>query len=294
MSVRSHFDGAWLGSHVDEWSRVVFRGGSVMRFSYIFMERLSTIGDPQDLLRMLVFLRETGYDGIELNLTEPLGVDPDLLERLLEQSGLVVPSFLTGEAYVDGLCLSAADPQRRQGAIDRLIGYVPTARRFGAILVVGLLQGLRRDEPDAAVAHARIVEGLRQVGQAAETAGVELVIEPVNHLQVGFHNSVAEVLALIEEIGSPAVRPMVDTIHMNIEESSLTRPIFDCGSQLRHVHLCENHGGRFGTGHIDFGEVLRCLQFIRYNGFASVKVYRHLSLPEAAKSSLEYLRALPR
>ncbi len=264
-----------------------------MRFSYIFMNRLSTIGDPAELVRVMQLLREIGYDGIELNLTEPLGIEPEQLARLLDHSGLVVPSFLTGEAYHDGLCLSAPDPQRRQGAVDRLIRYLPTAQRFRAILVVGLLQGTRLDEPDANVAHARIVEGLRQVARAAELAQVEIVIEPVNHLQVGFHNSVAEVLALIDEVGSSALRPMVDTIHMNIEESSLTEPILACGPRLRHVHLCENHGGQFGTGHVDFASVLGCLRSIHYDGFASVKVYRHLPLREAALSSLEYLRSLP-
>jgi D-psicose/D-tagatose/L-ribulose 3-epimerase len=270
----------------------LYLNGRRMRFSYIFMDRLATLADPSELASILSFLRETGYDGIELNLTKPLGVDADLLERLLDQTGLVVPSFLTGEAYNDGLCLSAADPVRRQGAIDRLIGYLPTARRFGAIMVVGLLQGLRRDEPDAQRAHVHIVDGLRHVAQAAEQASVEIVIEPVNHLQVGFHNSVAEVLQLIDEIGSPAIRPMVDTVHMNIEEASLTEPIRACGARLRHVHLCENHGGQLGTGHIDFAGVLQTLRAIDYNGFASVKVYRHLSFRDAAKTSLTYLRSL--
>lgn len=263
-----------------------------MRFSYIFMDRLSTIS-ADELRRKMTFLRETGYDGIELNLTEPLGINPDLLQRLLEQTGLVVPSFLTGEAYHDGLCLSSADPKRRIGAIDRLLGYLPTARRFGAILVIGLLQGTSRDEPDPGVAHKRIVDGLRRVATAAEATQVECVIEPVNHLQVGFHNTVAEVQALIDEIGSPTIRPMVDTVHMNIEESSLTEPIAACGARLRHVHLCESNGGRFGTGHVDFASVLQTLCSIGYQDFASVKVYRRLGLEDAARSSLEFLRTLP-
>ena len=263
-----------------------------MRYSFILMDRLATIDAPDGLRRVFRMLRDAGYAGVELNLTEPLGIDPDLLERLLAETGLVVPSFLTGEAYHDGLCLSAVDPARRQGATERLISYLPTAKRFGSILVVGLLQGTRRDEPDERVAHARIVESLRPVARAAEVAGVELVIEPVNHLQVGFHNSVAEVMGLIDEIGSPAIRPMVDSIHMNIEEASLTRPILDLGSRLRHVHLCENHGGQFGTGLIDFASILQALRTIQYDGFASVKVYRKLSLDVAAKTSLAHLQAL--
>lgn len=263
-----------------------------MRHSFILMDRLATLGGPAGLQRVLGILQNAGYDGIELNLTQPLGIDADDLERLLDAHHLRVPSFLTGEAYFDGLCLGAPDPARRLGATERLISYLPVAQRFGAILVVGLLQGLRRDEPDASLAHARIVDALRPVARAAEEAGVEFVIEPVNHLQVGFHNSVAEVVALIDEIGSPAIRPMVDTIHMNIEEASLTQPILDLGPRLRHVHLCENHGGQLGTGHIDFPAILRALGTIGYTGWKSVKVYRHLGLEAAARTSLDYLRGL--
>jgi D-psicose/D-tagatose/L-ribulose 3-epimerase len=262
------------------------------RLSYIVLPRLGTFESLDQLDRLLAHVRECGYEGVEFNLTEPFGINPSDLELLLQRNGLVVPSFLTGEAYADGLCLCSPDRDVRTRTVQRLTGYVETATRFGAVLVVGLLQGLRRDEPDPAIANPRIAEGLRTVADAAGEQGVDLVIEPVNHLQVGFNNSVAEVLALIAAIGSPAVRPMVDTIHLNIEERSLGDPILACGAALRHVHLCESNGGRFGTGHVDFAAVREALEAVRYKGFGSVKVYRHVGAEEAARSSIEHLRRL--
>lgn len=205
-----------------------------------------------------------------------------------------MPSLLSGEAYGDGLCLSSADADVRRRTVDRLVGYLEAAQGLGAILVVGLLQGLRRDEPDVAAARARIADGLRRVAAEAEGRQVDVVLEPVNHLQVGFHNSVAEVLDLIDAIGSKAVKPMVDTIHMNIEEASLVEPIRRCGARLRHVHLCESHGAAFGAGHIDFAAVLRVLDEIGYDRYASVKVYRGIPFDEAAPSSLAHLRGCRR
>lgn len=81
-------------------------------------------------------------------------------------------------------------------------------------------------------------------------------------------------------------------IPTNIEESSLTQPILDCGAALRHVHLCESHGGVLGTGHLDFAAVLAALAAIDYRGFASVKVYRKASPRQAAADSLAFLRRL--
>ena len=258
--------------------------------SFIVLPRLSSFESVNRLERKLAFLRECGYSGVEFNVTEPLGIAPDELERVARRNDLAVVSFLTGEAYSEGLRLCSPDADVRARTVARLTSYLDTAKRFGAVLVVGLLQGLRRDEPDPAAANRRIADGLRLVADAAQDKGVELVIEPVNHLQVGFNNSVAEVLKLIADIGSPAIRPMVDTIHLNIEERSLTEPILACGKSLRHVHLCECHGGRFGTGHIDFAAVREALEQIGYDGFASVKVYRDVEFEEAARSSIEQLR----
>src|SRR3990172_5611455 len=210
----------------------------MFRLSFIVIERTDRLVSGDRLRNVLEQLRELGYHGVELNLTEPAGIDLDRLEGWLAGLGLVVPSFLTGEAYKDGLCLSSPDLGVRKRTVARLIGYLPTAKRFGAVLVVGLLQGLRSDEHDERVANERIAACLREVAAAAQQHGVEIVIEPVNHLQVGFNHSVAEVRRLIDKVGSPAVKPMVDTIHMNIEERSLTTPILELGPELRHVHLC--------------------------------------------------------
>ena len=190
----------------------------MIRLSYLVLPRLTAFDSPERFKGVLAYLHECGYEGVELNITEPFGIEPAVLEGMIEQFGLAIPSFLTGEAYADGLCLSSPDASVRRRTVERLIAYVSVASRFNAVLVVGLLQGLRRDEPNPNVANRRIAEGLKPVADAAGAKNVDLVIEPVNHLQVGFNNTVAEVQSLIAAIDSPAIRPMVDTIHLNIEE----------------------------------------------------------------------------
>jgi D-psicose/D-tagatose/L-ribulose 3-epimerase len=264
------------------------------RFSFLILQPLPNLGSDDDVRRSFDLVKSCGYDGVELNLTPATFDYTARLERWLSESGLVLPSWCTGEAYGEGLCLSSPEVTVRRRAVQRLIEYLDAASQFGAILVVGMMQGLRSDELDSEVANGRIIEGLKEVGAAAEAKGVEFVLEPVNHLQVGFNNSVAEVLQLIQAIGSPAIKPMVDTVHMNIEEKSLTQPIYDCGSRLRHVHLCESNGGFFGTGRVDFPAVLQALSNIGYDGFGSVKVYRRATMEEAARTSIEALqRVMP-
>ena len=267
-------------------------GARMIHYSFIITEPLSSFSSPDQLRGVLALLKECGYEGVELNLAEPPEVDLDRMDQWLTELGLIVPAFLTGGAYGEGLCLSSPDEAVRDRTAARLIRYLDTAAAFDALLVIGLLQGLRSDEPDPDVANGRIAAGLRKVASAAEQRGVQMVLEPVNHLQVGFNNSVAEVRALVAAVGSPALQPMVDTIHLNIEERSLVQPILDCGSELGHVHLCESNGSLFGTGHIDCARVLRALEAIDYDRFASVKVYRGATLEEAARTSIDHLLKL--
>ena len=262
------------------------------RFSFMVIDTAAVLTDEEAARACFELVSSCGYAGIELNITGAVLAQQDLLASLVEAHDLPIASFLTGTAYAEGLCLCSPDEAARQGAVQRLIDYLDLAARFDAILVVGLLQGLARDEPDPEKAHDRIVASLREVTTVAEGRGVDLVMEPVNHLQVGFNNSVGEVRQLVSDVGSAALKPMVDTIHMNIEDRSITEPIRDCGADLRHVHLCESNGGPFGSGHIDFGSVLETLYAIDYDGFASVKVYRKSTLAAAARSSIGFLRQL--
>lgn len=261
------------------------------RYSYMIVDPVSAF-DGEELPRLFDFVRACGYEGVELNYSRELGASLGRVRGYAAESGLEIPSILTGRGYEEGLCLCHPEAAVRGAAVAYLVELLAAAAECGSILVIGLLQGLRSDEPDPGAAQPRIAACLREVAAAAEEKGVELVIEPINHLQVGFNNSVAEVRALAAQVASPALGPMVDTIHMNIEDPSLTQPIRDCGADLRHVHLCESNGGLFGSGNIDFASVLRVLDGIGYGRFASVKIYRNATHREAARSSIEHLRRL--
>ena len=155
------------------------------------------------------------------------------------------------------------------------------------------MQGFRTDEPNRALAERRIEDALRRVAEAAEENATTVVVEPVNHLQCGFHNSLDAVLELTSRIGSPRVKPMLDSFHMNIEEASLRAPILDAGAALGHFHLCESNGGFLGSGNLDFPSIFETLDSIDYHGCVSVKVYRE-PWEVAARRSMEYLRSCGR
>jgi len=259
-----------------------------MKWSYLFYEPVSTLGDLSQRMQVLAGL---GYQGIELSAAHPLGYAIEDVAALADRHGLPVVSLLSGWSYThEGLCLSSPDAGVRAQAVARLTEYVEQAGRLRAVLVVGLMQGLRRDEPDPARANERIADCLRQAARAAVDKGVTIVVEPVNHLQVGFNHTAAEVAALVATINPPGLGYMLDTIHMNIEERSILQTIRSHGPRIRHFHLCETNGGPLGTGNLDFPAVLTALREAGYDHAISVKIYRQMSWDEGARSAAAFLR----
>ncbi|MGO9470162.1 MAG: TIM barrel protein [Isosphaeraceae bacterium] len=258
-----------------------------MRFSFLFHEPITRLDELEHRMSVLSAL---GYHGIELSTFHPADYSDEQITELSRKYRLPVVSMLSGWSHShEGLSLCHPDPVLRGRAVCRLNDYVGQAANLDSLLVVGLMQGLRSDEPAPAIAIGRIVEGLRRVARNAESRGVQVVIEPVNHLQAGFIHSADGAAAIVERIGSPAVGYMLDTFHLNIEEQSPLQAIKTHGARIRHFHLCETSAGPLGTGHLDVRAVLSALDQTGYEGFVSVKVYRKAGWEEAARSSAEIL-----
>lgn len=260
-----------------------------MKPSYLVYDPIPKLSE---LSRIFKRVSELGYHGIELVATHPLGVSVDEILALSREYRLPVVSLLSGWSYGhEGLCLSSPTADVRERAVARLKEYVEHAARLGSVLVVGMMQGLRSDEPDEEKANARIAECLKQVAPVAEAKRVDMVIEPVNHQQVGFNNTAVEAAAMATRVGSPALGYMLDTIHLNVEERSVIGAIREYGPRARHFHLCETNGGPYGSGGLDFPAVLAAMRAADYRHYFSVKIYRNVSgWDEASTSAARFLR----
>jgi sugar phosphate isomerase/epimerase len=264
----------------------------MVNVSFVITEAPDSFGSFESFSGVLRRIKELGYEGVEFNLTQPTGFELNDLRRFTESVRLRVVSFLTGANYFrHGLCLSSPRIEVREQAVEQLRRYTQMVAQFGAVLVIGQMQGFLSDEPDRAVGEARVEECLKQVVAEAERCGTTIAFEPVNHLQVGFNNSLADVMGLMARIGSAHFKPMLDTFHLNIEEKSLTEPIYRAGSNLAHFHLCESNGGLFGSGHLDFKAILGAIQAIGYPGWISVKTYRQ-PWTASAEASIRFLTEL--
>ncbi len=244
-----------------------------MRLSYVLPDP-GSYRDWDDFDGDLACMKRAGYDAVELQIADPAQFDPPRVRRSLAAAGFAMCAFQTGSTYYSrGNCLSTADEAVRRRTVALLRGFVDLAAEWKSLIVFGSLQGRLSDEPDRAAGSARIRQAVEVIGRYASDQGVTLAFEPVNHGEVGFHNTIAEVAALVRELDLPGLRMMVDTFHMNIEEKDMLAPLGGIRDILAHVHLSETNRDVLGAGHWPTAAFLAELARIDYRGYCTVGVY---------------------
>ena len=244
-----------------------------MKFSYVLPDPAS-YGDWNEFDGDLACMKNAGYDAVELQIADPALFDEDRVRRSLQRVGYAMCAFQTGATYSSrGNCLSTANEIVRRRTTALLKSFVDLAARWNAVIVTGSLQGRRSDEPNRQVGEARIREAIREVGEYAVEKRATIAFEPVNHGEVGFHNTIAEAAGLVRSLNLPSLRMMIDTFHMNIEEKNVLAALADIQDILAHVHLSETNRDVLGAGHWPTAGFLGRLSEIGYKGYCSVGVY---------------------
>ena len=229
-----------------------------------------------------------GYDGVELAIRDPKLVDLDNLELLIRKQGLAVPAIGTGQAWgEEGLSFTDPDPGIRRAAIERIISHIPVAVRFQAIIIIGLIRGVVKPGVDPAQAIAWQVDALRECCAAASQSGIRLALEPINRNETNLINTIAEGLELIGRVAEYGIRAprkteapardargvpridspklvepggnfglLLDTYHMNIEETDILKSIQSCGSHIFHFHVADSNRMHPGGGELEFKAIL--------------------------------------
>jgi D-psicose/D-tagatose/L-ribulose 3-epimerase len=219
-----------------------------------------------DTFTRLPDLRSWGFDGIELPIFRPEGFPAAAVRHELELRGLACTTSL---ALIPGLSLVTGDAQVRQRTLQHVIDIIKAAAETGSTRLigpvytpVGELPGRRRTTAE----WERAVDAYQQLAPVLEAHGVTLGIEPLNRFETSFINLAAQAIELIDRVDRPGCQILLDTFHMNIEETSLGDAIRAVGPRLRHFHTCENDRGAPGSGHIPWSDVAAALRDINYDG----------------------------
>jgi sugar phosphate isomerase/epimerase len=223
-----------------------------------------------------------GFDGIELRSRGDFHFASRLPELIrARDAGVVMPTTCVEMSHFIG----AFDRDQREDAIAQLSSQLTVMAEIGGVGVMtpgsyGMFsRRLPPFEPPRTPVedHDILVDALGRLGEHAQKEGVELFLEPLNRYEDYLVNTLSAAAALIREVGSPAVRIVADTYHMNIEESDPAAALLEVAPLIGHLQASDSNRLEPGAGHIDwalFGATVSAIGYER-----SIAVESRLSGP---------------
>lgn len=143
----------------------------------------------------------------------------------------------------------------------------------------------------------RAVESLQKVAREAEAAGVVLALEPFYYPYTNVLTDLATTKKMLAEVGSPCLKPMVDTACMVLTGDTLQDYAAAFGKDLVHIHFVDGNDTSsvhlaWGEGMFPLEEFRGCLKELGYEGHLTLELIgtQYLVEPEkAVAKSLAYL-----
>jgi len=244
-----------------------------------------------DFPRQCELAKQMGYDGLEIApLT--LSAEPHLLSsdrrkeirRIAEDEGVPV----TGLHYLlrapEGLSITATDANVRARTVDVIRRLIALCHDLGGTIIVHGSPAQRRLEPGQETESYRCgVECWAAIARDAEAAGVTYCIEPLHQPDANFVNTVEEAATIVRQIGSPAVRTMIDCSAASIWEKQsvpdLIRQWMPSGL-IAHMHFNDTNRRGPGDGALKIAPIVAALRETGYAGNASIEPF--IYIPDGA------------
>jgi len=248
--------------------------------------------------------RRTGYAAIEI---EPAHLSPDPANlaaaarrdtrAVISGEGLAcagLHSFLKAPA---GLHLTTPDEKVRQRSWETFRRLIDLAADLADSPVMVLGSSKQREAlpgVSPATATARLTEGLHRLAPHAAERGVWILMEPLAPHLCNVVNTMAQAMAVVRDVNSPAVQTIFDAHNTAAETQPLEALLRQYFPWIRHVHLNEMDGRRPGTGDFPFSLVLATLRELGYQGWLSVEVFDFRPDGETVgRLAADYLQRLP-
>jgi len=242
---------------------------------------------PLPLPAQCAMAARMGYGALEI-APFTLTADPFTLDAASARSvrmataghGLQVSSLHWLLVKPEGLSLVTDDAAIRRSTLELLRRLIDFAAACGARVLVHGSPKQRSPAPGQSVADAtqRLTDALAELAQHAQAAGVTYCLEPLGRFETPVINTVAEAAALVDRVGSPALRTMLDVSAATHNE---TEPVHEvlrrylASGHIAHVQLNDRNRRGPGQGDTDQRPVLQVLKDGGYAGWVAVEPFEY-------------------
>ncbi|MCC7455522.1 MAG: sugar phosphate isomerase/epimerase [Nitrospira sp.] len=264
---------------------------------------------PLPFARQCVVAAQLGYDALEV-APFTLAADPMTItdaqaaefRRTAQDAGIPIAGLHWLLVAPAGLSITSADAALRERTvvvIERLIELC--AQLGGRYLVHGSPKQRALPPGDSlAAARERALACFARAARKAETCGVTYCIEPLAPRETDFINTVADAAALVDTIGSPALRTMIDCSAAGQAESLPVAELMAHwmpSGRIAHVQVNDPNRRGPGQGAMAFAPIIDTLlreQAVgHYRGIVAVEPFDYV--PDgggAAARAIGYLKGL--
>ena len=217
----------------------------------------------------------SGVDYLEVSAAAMEGLDPGQRERIRQKAlGLGLGLSANG-GFGPETDIASDDPAVRRRGIELAKRIIEGLSRMDITSWSGVVYGAWKmlpapgsiftaDHKKQAWEHS--VNSLKEILRTAGDYQVTLSLEVVNRYEHYLLNTAEEGVRMAEETESGFCKVLLDSFHMNIEETSFYEPVIAAGSRLRHIHMTESDRGMLGEGNVRWDDLFRGLQEIDFNG----------------------------
>ncbi|MGE0098335.1 MAG: sugar phosphate isomerase/epimerase family protein [Hydrogenophaga sp.] len=224
--------------------------------------------------------------------------DAQRVRSFAASSGLGVSSLHWLLVKPQGLSLVTDDTALRARTLNLLRRLIDFAANCGAQVLVHGSPKQRSPEPGQSVADAtlRLEAALAELAPHAQAAGVVYCLEPLGRFETPVINTVAEAAALVDRVGSPALRTMLDVSAASHSENEPVHEVlsrFLASGHIAHVQLNDRNRRGPGQGETDQRPILQVLRQQGYAGWMAVEPFEYLpDGPACAEASARHVRTL--
>jgi hydroxypyruvate isomerase len=259
-----------------------------------FAANIGMLFQEQPFLERFHAAAEAGFEAVEF--PRLYGASVSAADSALRTSGVHLVQFSMPRGDIArGDRGVANDPRRIKEFHQSVEWTLDTVARFGCTRVSCPIGNILSDIP-LSTQWSTVAENLHHACERAASAGVTLLIEPLN---VFDHpgtllTTMAQARSVVTAVAHTRLRIMYDVYHMQRTEGNLTHAILEHFAVIDHVQIADSPGRHQpGTGEINYAFVLQTLVDAQFSGWCGLEYQPRGSTRESLEWMWRYAGAPP-
>jgi hydroxypyruvate isomerase len=231
-----------------------------------FCANLSLLFTEAPLAQRLALAAQAGFKAVEIQF--PYQLPASTLAKLLHDHDLtLVMHNLPAGDWSAGDRGIACDPRRRQEFLDAVGQGIDYATHLG-VGQLNCLAGIAPANLTAAPVRDTLLSNLDTAASLLDSAGIELLLEPINcHEVPGFVlNTSSQALAIMDELNHANIRLQFDLYHATRMHENIPQVLTRHLPRIGHIQFADVPGRHQpGTGTIHFDDIFGLLDRLGYH-----------------------------